>query len=158
MKSPRKILALVAFLSALPAQARIPFTHRPPPGLIPSRHTSPLQLTRTCLFRVRGGELSDDESDTDAHSENDDLSEGDNSDIEIAADGDVTEADDEQEVAAESSLTGPVKLVIKTNLNCPISDQTLEFTASGKRTIESVKQGTCCALCSSVLFVGHQIS
>jgi hypothetical protein len=92
------------------------------------------------VLRVRGGEQSDNASDveSDSASDADELSESKADDEE---EENQPESDEENAQPDVASMAGPVKLTIKTNLNCPISDQTLEFTASGKRTVESLKQG-----------------
>jgi hypothetical protein len=100
-----------------------------------------LQSSRRSLFGVlpvRGGELSDNDSDveSDPFSDVDEWSGSEAGDVE-----NQPESDEEIVQTEEASTGGPVKLTIKTNLNCPISDQTLEFNASGKRTVESLKQG-----------------
>jgi hypothetical protein len=108
---------------------------------------------------MRGGDLSEDESDLDADEAEDvgELSEVESRGSEDESDDeDVVEsqqeeegedsdgedaAESEQEEEEKAELIGPVKLSIRTNLNCPITDQSLEFTASGKRSVESLKQG-----------------
>ena len=135
---------LTGLLLAVSAHARIPLSRTPQLTVVSSRHLSSSyqEALPNGLFgvlRVRAGDLSEDESDLDDDSEEILLSDDGKSDTdEAVSDGDETE---EEETKPETT-TGPVKLTIKTNLNCPISDQTLEFTASGKRTVESLKQGT----------------
>ena len=144
--SYRLIISL--FVLAAPAQARIPLSSQLliRSNYAASRHHTPRQLhaSRRGLFGVlaiRGGDSSDSDDSSDIEFSLDD--ESDQND-ELEAD-DIESASEEQEgiqpeTTAEPSI-GPVKLTIKTNLDCPISDQSLEFTASGKRTVESLKQG-----------------
>ncbi len=59
---------------------------------------------------------------------------------ELDEESDAEDINDNEEEASVSS-GGPVKLSIKTNMQSAILDQHLEFTASQKRTVASLKQG-----------------
>ena len=146
MLSPYK-LTMAAFLLATPGQARIPLSSMPPLGSVASRHSSVHLPSPSGLFgvlQVRGGNFSDDETESEDVDDTgiEDVSDDESLDEKVQDDdSDADDGETQHEEAVEPSSTGPVKLIIKTNLNCPISDQTLEFTASGKRTVESLKQG-----------------
>ena len=134
---------LTGFLLAVSAYARIPLSRTPQLTVSPRHLASSYQVKASpnSLFgvlRVRGGDVSDEESDSEEDSEEITLSDDDKSDADEA----VSDEDEAEEETKPELSIGPVKLTIKTNLNCPVSDQTLEFTASGKRTVESLKQGT----------------
>jgi hypothetical protein len=140
-----KPIILAACLLVTSIEARIPLSKNRLPLSVRNEHLSlyQLQSSRRSLFgvlRVRGGEQSDNASDveSDSASDADELSESKADDEE---EENQPESDEENAQPDVASMAGPVKLTIKTNLNCPISDQTLEFTASGKRTVESLKQG-----------------
>lgn len=153
-------LAAIACLFAASIEALIPLNTRQLSASASHDLASySLHSSRRGLFgialQVRGGDLSDDESDFDIGSEEDDASDSDEalSEDESDAQEESGAESDADEAKPEASAVGPVKLVIKTNLNCPISDQTLEFTASGKRTVESLKQGkllSCVQCCLSL--------
>ncbi|KAL7510333.1 hypothetical protein ACHAXN_007293 [Cyclotella atomus] len=139
-----KPIILAACLLVTSIEARIPLSKNRLPLSVRNEHLSlyQLQSSRRSLFgvlRVRGGEQSDNASDveSDSASDADELSESKADDEE---EENQPESDEENAQPDVASMAGPVKLTIKTNLNCPISDQTLEFTASGKRTVESLKQ------------------
>ena len=96
------------------------------------------------IHNIRGGsDDSDDVEDSDEEDldeEENELSESELSDLEV--DTDEEEADDEEdaEPSSSSSSSLPVKLTISTNLQSSLLDQTLDFTASRKRTVLSLKQ------------------
>ena len=98
---------------------------------------------------VRGGNLEieeEEESDADEIEWSDDDSELEDDmdvkdDFPNEAESEEASARDDEQIEESSLSSGPVKLTIKTNLQCAISDQCLEFTASGKRTVASLKQG-----------------
>ena len=138
----RQIISL--FLLAASTKARIALSSRLliRSNYAESKHNTHHQLhaSRKGLFgvlTVRGGDSInlDDSSDIELESDQ-------NDELEVDDDESAAEEEDgmQPETTAEPSI-GPVKLTIKTNLDCPISDQSLEFTASGKRTVESLKQG-----------------
>lgn len=96
------------------------------------------------IHSIRGGSAdSDDEYSDDAEDseeeEEEDMSESELSDLEV--DTDEGDEDDDEDVAPSSSSSSlPVKLTISTNLQSSLLDQTLDFTASRKRTVLSLKQ------------------
>lgn len=100
------------------------------------------------IHSIRGGSAdSDDEysdgvedSDYEDSDEDDELTESELSDMEVDADEEEEETDDEEEDAPSSSSSLPVKLTITTNLQSSLLDQKLDFTASRKRTVLSLKQ------------------
>ncbi|KAL9178398.1 hypothetical protein ACHAXT_000045 [Thalassiosira profunda] len=106
------------------------------------------------LSSIRGGALTDDddsESDMsdEEDSEEDELSDAELSNLEVDSDeeiiaideSDVDEEEEEEEPAPSTSASGPpVKLSIKTALQSTLLDQHLEFTASRKRTVLSLRQ------------------
>ncbi|KAL7482393.1 hypothetical protein ACHAW6_008060 [Cyclotella cf. meneghiniana] len=161
-KYPRLYLLLFILSILSSTLAKIPQARLPPKLALSLR-----SLSRHSLFGVipvvRGGDLDlddndddDDEAsdiDSDYGVELDELSEEEEGDLEQVVESqqnaDADKDDNEEEessrqredpVEDSTSSSGPVKLTIKTNLQCPISDQCLEFTASGKRTVASLKQ------------------
>lgn len=96
------------------------------------------------IHNIRGGATdSEDEYSDDVESdeeEEDELSESELSNLEIDSD-DEDEADGEEaDAALSSSSSSPVKLTISTNIQSSLLDQQLDFTASRKRTVLSLKQ------------------
>jgi len=93
------------------------------------------------IHHIRGGasdsedEYSDDVEDSYDEESDEELSESELSDIEVD-----TDEEDEEEDAASSSSSLPVKLSISTNLQSSLLDQQLDFTASRKRTVLSLRQ------------------
>lgn len=165
-KSPLFHLLLLILARISSTQARGPRGRLlPRHALYSSSHFPSLSSrspSRNSLFgvilSVRGGDLDlddDEDSDDEDDVELDELSEEEESELEDkeqvvecelkadSEDDDDEESSRQREDPVEDSTTssGPVKLTIKTNLQCPISDQCLEFTASGKRTVASLKQG-----------------
>ncbi len=95
------------------------------------------------IHSIRGGtaDSEDEYSDYEDLDEEDELTESELSDMEVDTDEEEEEeADDEEEDAPSSSSSLPVKLTITTNLQSSLLDQKLEFTASRKRTVLSLKQ------------------
>ena len=100
------------------------------------------------IENIRGGdfdsedEYSDDVEDSDEEeSDEESESESELSDSEADTDDeDEDESDDEEDEASSPSSSLPVKLSISTNLQSSLLDQRLDFTASRKRTVLSLKQ------------------
>lgn len=109
--------------------------------------SSSLGWTLDRIHTIRGGSADSDEdysedvedSDYEDSDEEDELTESELSDMEVDAD-EEEETDDEEEDAPSSSSSLPVKLTITTNLQSSLLDQKLDFTASRKRTVLSLKQ------------------
>jgi hypothetical protein len=102
------------------------------------------------IHNIRGGatdsedDFSDDvevSDEEESDEEEDELSENELSNLEVDS-YDENEADDEDEedTASSSSSSLPVKITISTNLQSSLLDQQLDFTASRKRTVLSLKQ------------------
>ena len=98
------------------------------------------------IHNIRGGDATDSDDDYEVEDsddeEEDELSEDELSNLEVDSDNEEEDDDDEEEEDAPSSSSSglPVKLTISTNLQSSLLDQQLEFTASRKRTVLSLKQ------------------
>src|SRR6056300_1998831 len=107
------------------------------------KRTSSLGWSLDRIQNIRGGDATDSDDEYEVEDsddeEEDELSEDELSNLEV--DSDNEEVDEEEEDAPSSSSSGlPVKLTISTNLQSSLLDQQLEFTASRKRTVLSLKQ------------------
>ena len=80
------------------------------------------------------GELGESELESNFDGESDE----DESEGEEETDDDEEESDEEEPFEVPSST--PIKLIVRTGLNCPLIDQTMEVTASRTRTIASIRQ------------------
>ena len=105
-------------------------------------------LTSSSLLSIRGGaDLAMEESETESESEDESsedeatITEETESDEEEEESEDESEEEEEEEESTETSPAHgpPIKVNIRTNLNVPLIDQHLEFTASQKRDVESLK-------------------
>lgn len=106
------------------------------------KRTSSLGWSLDRIYNIRGGDATDSDDEYEVKDsddgEEDELSEDELSNLEVDSDD---EEKDEEEGAPSSSSSGlPVKLTISTNLQSSLLDQQLEFTASRKRTVLSLKQ------------------
>jgi len=99
-------------------------------------HEGNVLSTLSTISCIRGGaDVVAVEEDSDEDEDEDDGMEEDEDEEEEEDD-----EDDEEESAPSKPAQGPpIKIFIRTNLNVPLLDQTLEFTASQKRDIASIK-------------------
>ncbi len=106
------------------------------------KRTSSLGWSLDRIHNIRGGAATDSDDEYEVEDsddeEEDELSEDELSNLEV--DSDNEEEEDEEDAPSSSSSGLPVKLTISTNLQSSLLDQQLEFTASRKRTVLSLKQ------------------
>ena len=85
---------------------------------------------------VRGGGAVDVLQSDDE----DELSNGEVSDLELDSEEDESSDEDDEPAQSSAAAGPPVKLSVTTSLSSPLLDRTIEFAASRKRTVESLRQ------------------
>jgi hypothetical protein len=108
------------------------------------KRTSSLGWSLDRIHNIRGGDATDSDDEYEVEDsddeEEDELSEDELSNLEVDSDNEEEEDEEEEDAPSSSSSGLPVKLTIITNLQSSLLDQQLEFTASRKRTVLSLKQ------------------